>query len=65
MQPASVIAQPMTATCPECEGTVRFDRTPLRSQVARCADCGTELEVTGLDPIRLERAPEVEEDWGE
>ena len=54
-----------TAPCPECEGPVRFDRPPLRSQVARCADCGTELEVTGLDPIRLEPAPEVEEDWGE
>jgi alpha-aminoadipate carrier protein LysW len=65
MQPASEIAQPITAACPECEGPVRFDRPPLRSQVARCADCGTELEVIDIDPIRLEPAPEVEEDWGE
>ena len=54
-----------TAPCPECEGPVRFDRPPLRSQVARCADCGSELEVTSIEPLLLELAPEVEEDWGE
>ena len=65
MQPVPTAAAPTRATCPECEGTVRFDRPPLRSQVARCTDCGTELEVIEIDPIRLETAPEVEEDWGE
>ncbi|RUO87234.1 lysine biosynthesis protein LysW, partial [Corallococcus sp. AB018] len=24
-----------------------------------------ELEVVGVNPLRLEEAPEVEEDWGE
>lgn len=52
-------------TCPECEGSVRFDRPPLRGQVARCTDCGVELEVTLTSPLTLELAPEVEEDWGE
>ncbi|MBE9507737.1 MAG: lysine biosynthesis protein LysW, partial [Chloroflexi bacterium] len=28
-------------------------------------DCGIELEVMSLEPITLELAPEVEEDWGE
>lgn len=65
MQSAAVATQAVRAPCPECEGAVRFDRPPLRSQVARCTDCGTELEVIDLEPLRLERAPEVEEDWGE
>lgn len=26
---------------------------------------GTELEVISLDPVTLEEAPELEEDWGE
>ena len=34
-------------------------------EIVVCADCGAELEVIGLDPISLDVAPEVEEDWGE
>ena len=34
-------------------------------EIVICPDCGVELEVMGLDPITLELAPEVEEDWGE
>jgi alpha-aminoadipate carrier protein LysW len=44
---------------------VRFDRAPLAGQVARCGDCGVELEVTATSPLTLALAPEVEEDWGE
>lgn len=53
------------ATCPECDAPVRFDRAPLNGQIARCTDCGAELEVTSTNPVTLELAPEVEEDWGE
>lgn len=53
------------ATCPECDAVVQFDREPLAGQVCRCPDCGAELEVVSLDPLTLELAPEVEEDWGE
>ena len=53
------------APCPECDGTVTFARAPLNGQVARCPDCSAELEVTSTSPVRLELAPEVEEDWGE
>ncbi len=55
----------VTAVCPECEGQVRFDRAPMAGQVARCTDCGSELEVTSVSPVTLQLAPEVEEDWGE
>lgn len=57
--------QPTITACPECEGPVRFDRPPLTGQVARCTDCGVELEVTSASPLILALAPEVEEDWGE
>jgi alpha-aminoadipate carrier protein LysW len=35
------------------------------AEIAVCPDCGVELEVMGVDPIELNLAPEVEEDWGE
>ena len=57
--------EPTTAECPECAGAVRFDRPPLSGQVARCRDCGVELEVTCREPLCLELAPQVQEDWGE
>jgi alpha-aminoadipate carrier protein LysW len=34
-------------------------------EILVCPDCGAELEVMKLDPITLDLAPEVEEDWGE
>jgi alpha-aminoadipate carrier protein LysW len=54
-----------TATCPECDADVNFDRAPLNGEIAHCPDCSAELEVINADPITLELAPEVEEDWGE
>jgi len=69
--PASQSAPPTTvpgsaqAACPECEHPILFSRQPLSGQVIACAGCGAELEVTSRDPLRLELAPEVEEDWGE
>jgi len=53
------------AVCPECDAQVRFSRPPMVAQVTVCDGCGEELEVIGINPIILERAPEVEEDWGE
>lgn len=55
----------ITAACTECDAPINFDRPPLNGQVVRCGDCGAELEVTNTDPVKLELAPEVEEDWGE
>lgn len=55
----------LTCACPECAAEVRFQREPRRHEVVRCSSCSADLEVTGLDPITVELAPEVEEDWGE
>ncbi len=54
-----------TAECPECGGAISFKSAPVLHELIRCADCGSELEVTRLDPIALELAPKEEEDWGE
>lgn len=53
------------AACPECDAGITFARPPLNGQVVTCTGCGAELEVTSREPLRLELAPEVEEDWGE
>jgi alpha-aminoadipate carrier protein LysW len=51
-------------TCPECEGPVLL-RDPMQGEIVPCAACGADLEVRSLDPLRLDLAPEEEEDWGE
>ncbi len=50
--------------CPECDG--KWDRRDLvKGEIITCPDCGVELEVTAIDPVTVDLAPEVEEDWGE
>ncbi|MBO6513071.1 MAG: lysine biosynthesis protein LysW [Phycisphaerales bacterium] len=53
------------STCPECEASINFSSRPLMGQIVHCTDCSAELEVVDREPITLELAPEVEEDWGE
>jgi len=52
-------------TCPECAAGITLAADTLRGEIVQCPDCGVELEVTGLEPLALELAPEEEEDWGE
>lgn len=52
-------------TCVECAGTVAVDEGVMQGEILQCPDCGIELEVISLDPLAVEIAPEVEEDWGE
>jgi alpha-aminoadipate carrier protein LysW len=54
-----------SATCPECEGEVSFGGDVLKGEIAQCPDCGVELEVVSKDPLKVDKAPEEEEDWGE
>lgn len=50
--------------CPECGAEI--DEEPsLVGEIVDCPDCAAELEVTNLDPVQIELAPEIEEDWGE
>jgi alpha-aminoadipate/glutamate carrier protein LysW len=52
-------------TCPECDADVQVDEDMDKGDVVECEDCGTMLEVVGLDPIELDVTTEEEEDDGE
>ena len=54
-----------TPLCPECDAEVDIPGDAMENELLACAECGSELEIMTLNPITLEPAPEVEEDWGE
>jgi len=51
--------------CIECGNELGLGADIEVGELITCSDCGTDLEVTSLDPLKLELAPEEEEDWGE
>ena len=53
------------AECPFCGAELALEDDAVEGELITCADCGTELEVTSLDPPAVEEAPSEEEDWGE
>ncbi len=55
----------MTAECPECVADIPLASEILKGEILTGPDCGAELEVIGINPVDLELAPQVEEDWGE
>ena len=50
--------------CTECGATVHADKVE-EGEILSCQDCGAELEVISLDPIKVHLAPQEQEDWGE
>jgi alpha-aminoadipate carrier protein LysW len=54
----------MTAECVECGSPIELENPELGELVV-CETCGAELEVVGLEPLKLQAAPEEAEDWGE
>jgi alpha-aminoadipate carrier protein LysW len=48
-----------TGICPECDADVHVDTDTDKGESVSCEECGTELEVVGLDPVELDI---VEED---
>jgi alpha-aminoadipate carrier protein LysW len=51
--------------CLECGATLQLPADVMQNEIIVCDDCDTELEVMQLDPLEIDYAPEVEEDWGE
>ncbi len=51
--------------CPECAAHVPLREDVVLHEFLTCPECGTALEVISLSPLTLDRAPQVEEDWGE
>ncbi|AWB26474.1 lysine biosynthesis protein LysW [Halococcoides cellulosivorans] len=53
------------STCPECAADVSLPDSVEIGEIVDCGTCGAELEVVDEDPVELDVAPELEEDWGE
>jgi alpha-aminoadipate carrier protein LysW len=51
--------------CLECDTDIAVPSETELGDILSCRGCGQEHEVIEVTPIRLDRAPEVEEDWGE
>lgn len=51
--------------CPECDADCKLPDDVMEGEIIQCAECAAELEVTGLDPVSLDLAPDEEEDFGE
>lgn len=51
--------------CVQCGAAVGLPDDAIVGEILDCATCGAELEVTGVEPAEVARAPELEEDWGE
>ncbi len=43
-----------TTACPECSEKVFVDAESEQGDIISCDECGTELEIVGLDPIELD-----------
>ncbi len=43
-----------TAVCPECEEDVYVDPETEQGEIVSCDECGSDLEVVGLDPVELD-----------
>ena len=43
-----------TGTCPECDADVHVDLDTVKGEIVSCEECGTDLEVVGLDPVELD-----------
>jgi alpha-aminoadipate carrier protein LysW len=55
----------MNPVCPECDAEFTLDDNTEVGEIIVCPDCGVDLEVTSLDPAKVEPAPMEQEDWGE
>jgi alpha-aminoadipate/glutamate carrier protein LysW len=51
--------------CVVCGAEIELGDDTVVGELITCPECGSELEVTGINPFTVEEAPEEEEDWGE
>ena len=51
--------------CLQCAADLALAADVEIGEIVICPDCGVEWEVMSVDPVTIELAPEVEEDWGE
>ena len=51
--------------CPVCAAEVTIADDAIAGELLVCDDCGAELELLSVDPVKLDEAPSAEEDWGQ
>lgn len=51
-----------TTACPECSEDVFVDADSEQGDIVSCDECGTDLEIVGLDPIELDIHDEADGD---
>ena len=54
-----------TGTCPECDADVHVDIDVDKGETVSCEECGSELEIVGLDPVELDLVEEAAYDEDE
>ncbi len=54
-----------TTACPECSEDVYVDADSEQGDIVSCDECGTNLEVVGLDPIELDVHEEMDDDFSD
>ena len=56
-----------TGTCPECDADVHVDTDADKGDIVSCEECGTDLELVGLDPVELDIVEEddLDDDYDE
>ncbi len=52
-----------TTSCPECSEEVYVDADSEQGDVISCDECGTDLEVVGLDPIEVDIHKDDDDDF--
>ncbi len=57
--------QTLTTACLVCGADLTAAPDTLVSELLECGDCGSEFEVTGVQPLVLVEAPIEAEDWGQ
>jgi len=55
----------IATNCPVCDAEISAPAGVVVSEIVRCRECGSDLEVKNLTPLTLAEAPAEEEDWGE
>lgn len=53
------------ADCVECGAPLTLHEDVETGQIVDCGACGAELEVVDSDPLVVDRAPDIQDDWGE
>lgn len=53
------------ASCPVCDAAVAVAPDVVVAEIVACRECGSDLEVTNIEPLRLAEAPMEAEDWGQ